>query len=104
MWNYTGKTNISNTNQKHTIMQQQTKRDELVVGVEYYFSSWQTTKGIFAGRQNGYIYFTPTVKGSYSTIADSIDKDDPEYSVEWKDCVYFIDDNEWDGFIEVEIK
>ena len=74
------------------------ERSQLVVGQEYYFSSTRNTKGIYQGRENGMIYFTPIVKGAYSTIQDSYQVDHPEYSEIWKDCVYFCDDNELDGF------
>ena len=84
-------------------MEVEVKRSELVIGVEYYFSGMRNTKGIFAGRENGYIYFTPIVKGLYTTVEESIDKDDPDYNEEWKDKVYFTDDNELDGFEQVTL-
>lgn len=70
----------------------------------YYFGAWKTTQGIFAGRSNGLIYFTPTVKGEYTTVEESMEKNDPQYSEEWKDKIYFTDSDEYDGFEEVETK
>jgi hypothetical protein len=43
------------------------------------------------------------VKGLYTTVEESIDKDDPDYNEEWKDCVYFTDTDELEGFEQVTL-
>lgn len=83
-------------------MEVQVNRGELVQGVEYYFSDVKRARGIFVGRENNMIYFTPTVKGMYSTVGESYSQDHPDYSEQWKDMVYFTDDNDLGGFEQVE--
>lgn len=82
-------------------MSRTVRRSKLELGKEYYFNLLRDSKGIFAGRSKGLIFFTPTEKGMYETMSALFDVHDPQYCEEFKDCIVFTDDNDLGGFQEV---
>lgn len=69
-----------------------TKRSELVIGKEYYFSGVRIGRGVFAGRSVKGIYFTPTVRDGYSLATDK----------GWEHTVSFLPWDDLEGFEEVK--
>lgn len=73
-------------------MKKITKRSELVIGKEYYFSGIRRGRGVFAGRSEKGIYFTPTVRDGYSFSNDK----------GWEHTVSFLPYDNLAGFEEVK--
>lgn len=66
-------------------------RSKLVIGIEYYFSDKHVGKGVFVGRDQYSVYFTPTVLDGYITVGEG----------KWKGTVDFMARDMLRGFVEV---